>query len=371
MGYLSAVDAQLLSASRNGARALEEFVRSARGASPSLVRDRLAELGLSVPTQGVARALSEQPCPELHPLDYEWYFSRICAQSVAEKLSQLPSPILCLGAPTVAKALAEIGHSVVLIDRNPLVEVRLGRLHDRIQLQTTDLTHLIRASHQFGTVFFDAPWYPEQEELWLWQATRAVRPGGTIAFSLPPPLLRPMALTDRVAILHEAERIGDVSIEEEVLTYDTPLFEAEALRASGLPLLPNWRTSDLVLITNVRGLAERHARDRFDRDIWDTWVIGCQVIKLRRTPGSNSTPPLQSIPGTVDWVYHSVSRRDPSRASIDLWTSRNRVAKVGQWTLVVEALDALSREEDGRSWLPVAVGGSDLESLSAILDLQR
>ena len=336
-------------AEADGARTLSDFSSNAQGAFPTVVAARLEALGIPVAPDPGLGPLAQQPDPELHPLDFEWYFSRQCADRLAAMLASRGGHILCLGAPTVAEALAARGHDAVLVDRNPLVRARLGAVAARLDLRTHDLDAPLEATHQFDAVFFDAPWYPEIEELWLWQASRAVRPGGLILFSLLPQLVRPTATEDRSAILAEAAALGRATVLEGALRYDTPLFEAEALDACGLPRLPAWRVADLVRIDDVHNAASRKPPEGDIADTWDTWVIGSQVVKLRRTGHDNPAGGIGMIPGARGWAYKSVSRREGHRELIDLWTSRNRVARVGARREVATALDALARNSDART----------------------
>lgn len=339
--YLRELDECLLAAAASGIRDFSRFARKARGAFPSLVADRLAALELDVSFAQQGGHDTRQPNPELHPLDFEWYFQPAVADEVAAVLDVRSSRVLCLGAPTVAVALARRRHEVVLIDRNPLVRPRLHPVDQGVDVRTHDLWEPIEATHDFDAVFFDAPWYPDEEELWLWQACRAVRRGGTVLFSLFPPLVRPTAKADRAAILAEASVLGDVSVMATPLTYATPLFEAEALAAIGLPAPASWRVADLVAVRDVKAIAPSPPpRPGIDLDVWDTWVIGSQVVKLRQNTSGDPHHIISPVPGTSDWRYASVSRRDAHRALVDLWTSRNRVARVGDRAKVIEILDA-------------------------------
>jgi hypothetical protein len=65
------------------------------------------------------------------------------------------------------------------------------------------------------------------------------------------------------------------------------------------------------------------------------------VVKLK-IHGREGGAAVSPVPGTVDFVYTSVSRRDPHRGLIDIWTSRNRVAHVGDPSVVAELLNTLS-----------------------------
>ena len=71
---------------------------------------------------------------------------------------------------------------------------------------------------------------------------------------------------------------------------------------------------------------------RKDADgVWETFVVGPQVLKLRAVV---SQPPDRRLRALVSpladgYVLPSVSVRDDKRDLIDLWTSRNRVATTG------------------------------------------
>ena len=345
VSYLRALDERLVLAGTNCALPLSDLVRAASGSFPTVVADRSRRLGLRVqPEPGIA-TMPAPPQPELHPLDYEWHFTLDSARRAAAILAaEQQGPALCLGSPTVATALAALGHRGVLVDGNPLVRDRLGpSALASIEVHEHDLRQPIEATHTFGSVFFDAPWYPDEAELWLWQGVRAVRPGGLIAFSLFPWLLRPSATLDRARILKLARSYGRTSIVEGGLDYDTPRFEAEALAASGLPPMPSWRRADLVVLRVERRMNSLRPPPPLAERTWDTWIIDQQVVKLCRVTNGPAEQLLLRVPGARDWVYTSVSRRDPNRPLIDLWTSRNRVARVGRRQEVANALDRLAK----------------------------
>lgn len=195
-------------------------------------------------------------------------------------------------------------------------------------------------------IFFDAPWYPEYAALWLWQAVRLSRPGTRIAFSLFPELTRPSASSERTELLLFAQQHGDVNVHKNFLCYHTPGFEAEILSRHDLSDLTSWRRSDLVEITLREGTAKPPPYPPPAEDKWDTYVIGSQVVKLRHRAGVCKPWLLAPVSTITDFLAETVSRRAPYRKAIDLWTSKNRVARVGDGVVMGAILAKLQRNGD-------------------------
>jgi hypothetical protein len=348
--YLAALDNRLSTlASRSGAT-LESVIRGARGAFPTLVLQRLRALGLdrNLPEKKGVNTTSEASFsgPELHPLDFEWYFTQRCANDLAEILSNHAGIVLCLGAPTVAVAIAFQGQRAILVDSNPLIIDRLPKGQAGLQFVLFDLFNPLPLRASFPVVFFDAPWYPEFTSLWLWQASQTVRPGGLIAFALFPPLLRPEAQHDCSQILKQASILGPVKLLEGVLSYETPLFEQEALARCGVRIKTSWRRADLVLVRARKIPQTNPPIIHNSKEKWDSFLLGQQVVKLRMPTRGESGFILAPLEDYPDYVFPSVSRRDPSRDQIDLWTSRNRVARVGRRDIVYTILNHLAKGLD-------------------------
>jgi hypothetical protein len=348
--YEEQVQERLRAAARNRMTTLREFAIAARGAFPMDVALHLQTLDVKPhmerDTDGYRGPRYD---PELHPLDGEWYFTG----ETAKRLSSLVqgTDVLCLGTPTVAVALATSGVDVVLVDRNIAVARRFRPLPSRLRLIVAEATTLV-VRRAFDTVIFDAPWYEPEILSWMAAATNRVRPGGVVLFPLFPELLRPAAMAERARILASAEKYGTVTLEEGEVRYDTPLFETRALEAAGVVLDGPWRQADLVRLRvdalpvykpSFQSSWECHSQDAD----WDTFVIGPQVVKLRRSAiASAHTHYLGHALGVIEnlggYDYASVSRREPNRSAIDLWTSRNRVAAVHEHALVKAALQSLS-----------------------------
>lgn len=324
---------------------IETVIRGARGAFPTLVYERLRERGfadtLPTPDFESLDAPDVAEGPELHPLDYEWYFTDETATDIADTLSEQGPPVLCLGAPTVASRLARRGVPVTLVDRSEQLEERLATRPEALQFVHQDVHEPVALESSFSVAFFDPPWYPAHTEAWLYRACRHVRPDGRIYFVLFPPLTRPAAAAQRGDLLETARRIGSVSIDEDAVAYRTPTFERRVLRDSDAPVVPNWRRADLVSVDVSDPAALSEPPAVASEPDWETFVTNEQVVKVRREVSGEPTDVLAPIETCDGYVLPSVSRRDARRQDVDLWTSRNRVARVGDRTAVVDALRSL------------------------------
>jgi hypothetical protein len=341
--YDARIDARLRALDKGST--LDEAVAACGGAFPSVVASRLEALGVSTP-QAPANSdgSRDEPVPELHPLDFEWYFTAESCELLSELLASAGSPVF-LGTPTVAAAMgrgaAAMGRGVV-IDRNLLAFSRQpmpvkSSCMLRHDLRWTLPRRLYRTS---DAVVFDAPWYEEDVTHWLWQAHFALGRGGRLAFALYPELTRARASAERGRILARAEALGRVQLHPGALRYRTPRFEREALAAAGVGPVSQWRTGDLVLVEVRRTeLLPRPVVSLIEQR-WETFVIGRQVVKLRlKTCGTET---LDSILADGTFTFPTVRRTDERRKLIDLWTSRNTVAQVGQRPLVSRWLKLLS-----------------------------
>jgi hypothetical protein len=327
-----------------------------RGAFPAVVHEQLMRhhLGDRVVEQSGGRdSVWDEHPPELHPLDFEWYFTWQTARDLASLAGSPENSILCLGAPTVAHAAAtaQKGTRITLVDANPFVGLRFPEFSNG-RLRRCDVTAFV-PTEPADIVFFDAPWYLQDVVRWLSAAVSASKPGALIAFVLFPQLTRPGAPGEIAAILNAASAAGSVEVFEDAVAYETPRFEAEALAAAGLHGCGNWRRGDLVLLrrSNTPHVPVS-AHPTAPATSWLTFVIDSQVVKLNTGARDDGEGPwLQPVADRDDFTYASVSARDPRRCKIDLWTSRNRVARVSHFSILRSVLSLL---ENGIS-LPQAV----------------
>jgi hypothetical protein len=205
-------------------------------------------------------------------------------------------------------------------------------------------------SADFDAALLDPPWYFPEFSRWLSIAASSVKVGGTIMLPLLGPETRPSARGDRQRVLRALARLGPVQVERNQIEYDIPLFEERALTASGVQLEGPWRLADLATATIHNRVEKPMVGDRIiDPEwSWTTHVIGTQVVKLRRRRRSgDATATIAPVAGVADFTLDTVSRRDPRISSVDIWTSRNRVAATTDHEGLLEALHALEGPSEG------------------------
>jgi len=331
---------------REGQTRLQDLVRAASGAFPTTVIERLVHLGISYSSPYRDSVLLDDAVPELHPLDFEWHFKAATAERLVEFVAG--RGVTLIGLPSIARRLRT---AFLLIERNPFVMMRNPDLLTVGQVVVTDVKDAL--AHDIppqDLVIFDSPWYLGETLLWLSQAVSMVKAGGELAFSLFPRLLRPGAESETQVLLSYAESLGRVEVHTGALDYETPRFEAEALAASGTPTLNSWRRGDFVTIrvqdptnSQLPLLATPLARES-----WRSYRIGRQVVKIRLTaPSTGDAEDLAPIESVSGWRYPSVSMRSSDRGDIDIWTSRNRVAKVSNLSGACQQLEMLQRAGRG------------------------
>ena len=365
-----------------GSRTFSQLVAAAEGAYPSDVLAALKNLeqvgiadfsskGLSEKSDVVACSnrshLFQSPStkssatvfPEPHPLDFDWRFARETLVSLSRRVrAQGVEPVAILGAPTLYKHLVDSGVEAWLFDKNDQVVTKL-KDGGYQSITHCDLFDFREIAPRYGCAIADPPWYVEHYQAFLDAASRLMLPGGQLFVSILPRLTRPSALTDRFRILENAFQVGfDLKeVVPSVLQYQSPPFEAEALRAEGI-FIDGWRTGDLFVFTRRDG---RRRKNKWpmtkDRDRWESVLLGDQTIKIRVHQTSDTPFDFGPASPTGDLRLHSVSRRSPTRSHVDLWTSRNLALKVSNPTVAIEALRKFA-------------GGSTIQDVLALISYE-
>jgi hypothetical protein len=346
--YLADLDSLIVRSMELGAISFAELTRECLGAWPGLIADRLTALGLwnRLSSSPAAPAPSNYD-PELHCGFGEWYFSATTARALADEYLAGRTFSVIFGAPTVADLAAKMDTDFVLVDNNPFVSLRFPLLKERLffsQVEYLNL-HLTEPS----TVFLDPPWYLPRILVWLAKASQITSRSSTIVMPLFRELTRPAAEEECEFILDFAKTIGTVELIRNSVEYDSPLYEVEALTSQGVTAHPNWRRADLLVIKHPREVAAPE-EPYLDQQSWENFLIGSQVIRLRVSPRNRRRGLLLSpLRKCEAFVLDTVSARDPRRPKIDLWSSRNRVASVGDFRRLRYILSILAMDGNLRS----------------------
>jgi hypothetical protein len=312
--------------------------------------------------QARAVAPEAQHLPVPHPLDFDWRFApgaldRLVAECENCARGDL---VVLLGAPSVLCALESRGSvPALLLDANKAI----------VDVFAADGPHSA-ALCDFGSdaipavvasvVVIDPPWYCDHEGLFLWAASRFCREGTTVLVSMPAAGTRPGAVEETESALAAARTWGlEVAWREPgALPYLSPPFERNALAAAGFRALPeDWRRGDLVALAATGGpRGDRPAVAACSR--WPEVAIGRVRIRVRPRAdehhGYLASPALRSIvPGDV---LDSVSRRDPRRDAVDVWTSGNRVFACASPRTLLLLLESLAQSRSPERAIAEALG---------------
>ncbi len=216
--------------------------------------------------------------------------------------------------------------NVALIDRNKSVTTHLSRRTGQTFL--ADLFRDKLPAIAADVIVADPPWYVEHMRAFFWAAARLCHVGGHVVASLPPEGTRPHVTDELEQIFDWVREVGLIveAIEEGALSYETPPFEKNALRASGIHLRSrSWRRGTLCVLKKVRDsdAARPVVQSRYD-DWCEVDVLGTRIRIRTGTAAVGSADP-RLVSCVPDDVLACVSRRNRLREYIDVWTSGNRV----------------------------------------------
>jgi hypothetical protein len=375
--YQARLRAAIHRAVEEGARCFQEICERCEGAYPATIWDLFNEdfRALRIPVSSESRTprvgvpIDDDLWTEPSPMDHEWRFTRDTAARLAEAVGKCETPILCLGTPSVFAALGDLGLPAVLIERNPITAALLARRLTGT-IYNTDVAELPQElfTSRYERVIMDPPWYPPHIRYWLQQALSLTESGARIFLTLFPPLTRPSALSERAELTSYLESLGELDTLGR-LSYATPTFEQESLRAAGLPPLPGWRAGQLLRLTlQSEAIGERVERP--DEPVWHHFAFGSQVVGLRSDITSSGEISIQPLYPDGSYLLKTVSARDPIRASIGIWTSRNRCARASGGDRLYTFLTQLqSGEAPARTVKAIAHSEADKQSLQRLVAL--
>lgn len=352
------------------ARSFEDLCHCVAGAAPQDVLQYVARSDFerlrTVDSKPVPSLLDGR-IPEPHPIDYDWRFDRATVDFLESTTRQFEN-ILCVGTPTIFDSIARSGRRAALIDRNPflakaLSETALTKLFfgevENAELQPT----------AYDAAILDPPWYPSTYHLWLRKVIPALRPGGSVFLILFKGLTRPSASHELRLLLEQLDRAGEVSILPKAATYITPKFELEALQRQNLPVLRGWRQGDILqlnlspTITTWPGSSALPSNRR-----WRRFLIADQVVATVVRDGDDGPIVHRGLEGPgPSFELASVSDRDTRRQSADIWTSRNRGARVTGIERVAAMLAMAAEAPRDQNCPKLALSQSDHKSFRRLL----
>lgn len=264
--------------------------------------------------------------PDPHPLDYDWRFTSETADYIASLCKD--EPILAIGVPTVAIKLDDENRNVTLVDWHP-IQVAKQHLHIDVNISPP-----YKSNYRY--VVMDPPWYLDIYYRWLSWAANSSSEGCIILLSIWPNNTRPNAEKEKNELFSWIESWGNISIHENLLSYETPVFEKKTLirETNG-----NTRKGDLAVIkvnSHPKLLHYTPTGDTWHRYIFNDYQI---AIKENKKNNELTNLSINKIENANGWVWPYVSKRAFGREKINLWSSDNEVGTVDNSIELIKLLD--------------------------------
>ena len=363
--YESNLDRSIVNAVRSDAHDLWHLISILPGYYPTVVRDAVVRLvgnGIipsDIACEGVATDVGPQSHSEIpglpapHPLDYDWRFTGATADKLLKSLIALTGPTTSaalLGVPSVYR-LAEkrkLADRFTLLDKNrSMANTETGFLSGR-KVYCCDLMHGTPSIPPVHAVLADLPWYVDEAVASLRIASHISADGATILLSFAPERTRPGIPDERKRIIDEAKSFGLIlfAIDYLALSYDTPFFEHNALRASAFQrVAPAWRRGDLLSFRKIATQYHLQTSANADETPWNE--VSINGVKFRVRHGNMvgfGDPRLKKL--VEDDILPTVSRRDARRKHVQVWTTGNRVYRCDGSNVFTAILHAIQTSED-------------------------
>ena len=276
--------------------------------------------------------------PDAHSLDFDWRFTARTLASLIAAISGRKR-VLCLGAPTLWSAAADIAaiDTLDLVERNPFLT--LANVGEKRTRYVADISSspFLDLSRRYDVCVLDSPWYPNDLKCWLGWAIRHLDDDGEIIFSLWPEHTRPSAQSERIDLFRQLKSFGRYEIKVDQLNYQVPEFEQRCLSKNGQPLREG-RSGDAVHFwPSTKARACWPIPTAIPMSAWLRLQSGVKQVAIRITPDRGSRE-FVSIFKDQTWQLKTVSRRDRTRPQIDFWTSDGFVAAVPNTTKLIEEI---------------------------------
>ena len=358
------IDRWIIGAYRAGAQDFWHLVSLLPAVYPTVVRqvvERLiaassipAHLAVERPTRdssGVSSA--EVPgLPTPNPLAFDWRYTKDTAGELLERVVASTDPtqtVGLLGSPSVYKmaAMREAPRQFILLDQNGSLPIDgpqslVGSLFRRCDMQHDEID-----LPPVQAVLADPPWYEDETLAFLRTAARICADQGKVLLSSAPDGVRPGIREERERIIAGAAKSGlrFLRIERLALSYATPFFEHNALRAAGfVHVSPNWRRGDLLIFELTGDSLPGPMNPIAHRAEWaQVDIRGATIwVRLKDQPGFIDPRLVRLVQGDI---LPTVSRRDDRREAADVWTAGNRIYRCDGSHILSVVLNAIGVSE--------------------------
>ena len=291
--------------------------------------------------------------PVPHPLDFDWRFSDAAATYLLNyclEVTKAHETTAFLGTPSVFQKAKEISfkRDTILLDNNSAVINHFSNNTADDNIRLCDIVRDNVPAIEVSTVVVDPPWYENHLYGFMWTAAKICRLDGHILVSFPPVGTRPGVESELKRLFEWLEELGLVLIKAEpgILPYTSPPFEINALKAENFHDLDReWRRGDLFIFVKKEHLSVERPLVLFDSD--EKWSeVTVQGVRIKLKPYKNlefKDPKLLTV--TRNNIFPTVSRREPRRHLIEVWTSGNRVFGCQGRFVLNEVLRGLASEQ--------------------------
>ena len=362
--YEQDIDRWIIGAWRAGAQDFWDLVSQLPAVYPTVVRqalDRLVEASRVPDYLRVQRVTwnsnnassAEVPgLPIPNPLAFDWRYTWDTAAELLDRLvasTDPTEPVGLLGSPSVYRmaAIRGVPRQFILLDQSGSLSIAdpqpfAGSIFRRGHMQedADDLPPV-------QAVLTDPPWYEVETLAFLRTAARMCSDQGKVLLSWAPYGVRPGIQEERQRIIKGAKEWGlrFLRTERHVLTYATPFFEHNALRAAAFAqVMPNWRRGDLLIFERTAGSFPGPRNPHMQSVEWaQADVLGTTIWVRPKNQESFCDPSLEPlVPGDI---LPTVSRRDDRREAADVWTAGNRIYRCDGSPILSVILNAMGVSE--------------------------
>lgn len=242
--------------------------------------------------------------------------------------------ILLLGCPSLVATLGHLGRRGSLIERNPNY-LSPSDGFDVINIDLRFGMPKLAGEYRYDLCVIDPPWYLHEFIRWMNIGLSQINLGGSILFSLWPETVRPSAKHEHSSIFEALSGVGRVETIGKTV-YRLPAFEEVIFAATRL--LPPQREGLLLrLIKQTEHLLD-DSPFPFTGSEWFRFTLSGEQVALKVCAQEQQFVNTYEF-DLAPFVLKSTSRRDPILPHINIWTSRNRVARLHSPISIVDGLN--------------------------------